>query len=444
MNKYIQVFPVLLLLLCGCSAEQEVEAQASSVTEVTSQPGESTDVESEAGIVLPTGFSAKLFAEGFVTPRHIVVNDNGDVYVTIRSGQAKFRRTNEAGGVVALRDTNGDGMADMVEKFATPDIDTGLALYDNHIYFSSMTTVYAVELGDGLVPTANIEVVLEQLPESDVGHRSKAITISDNGDLYVQIGAPSNSCQQEPGVPGSAGMMPCSLLENHGGVFRFDATARNQTPEDGYHYSTGHRNVVAMDWNETANAPYVLMHGRDGLNQLWGEYYSQEDDIELPAEEFYRLDDGDDLGWPYTYWDPIREERMVMPEFGGDGVTVAEGDEYNTPLIGFPGHSAPNDIVFYRAGQFPDRYSNGAFIAFHGGVVPRRAEPGGYNVIFAPMNARGEVTGDWEIFADDFESLASTSASVGRPTGLAVGPDGSLFIVDDAGGRIWKVSYSGE
>jgi len=255
MNKYIQVFPVLLLLLCGCSAEQEVEAQASSVTEVTSQPGESTDVESEAGIVLPTGFSAKLFAEGFVTPRHIVVNDNGDVYVTIRSGQAKFRRTNEAGGVVALRDTNGDGMADMVEKFATPDIDTGLALYDNHIYFSSMTTVYAVELGYGLVPTANIEVVLEQLPESDVGHRSKAITISDNGDLYVQIGAPSNSCQQEPGVPGSAGMMPCSLLENHGGVFRFDATARNQTPEDGYHYSTGHRNVVAMDWNETANAP---------------------------------------------------------------------------------------------------------------------------------------------------------------------------------------------
>jgi glucose/arabinose dehydrogenase len=245
-------------------------------------------------------------------------------------------------------------------------------------------------------------------------------------------------------MPGSPGLMPCSQLEDHGGVFRFSAAARNQTPADGYRYSRGHRNVVALEWNETAGAPYLLMHGRDGLNQLWPEYYGPEEDIEQPAEEFHRLEDGDDLGWPYTYWDPVRKRRMVMPEYGGDGETAAEGGKYKAPLIGFPGHWAPNDILFYRADQFPERYRDGAFIAFHGAVVPRRADPGGHSVVFVPMNAAGEITGDWEYFADDFESLASTPAGTGRPIGLAVGPDGALFVVDDAGGRIWKISYSSE
>jgi glucose/arabinose dehydrogenase len=116
---------------------------------------------------------------------------------------------------------------------------------------------------------------------------------------------------------------------------------------------------------------------------------------------------------------------------------------YKEPLIGFPGHWAPNDIVFYTGTQFPERYRNGAFIAFHGPVAPRREEPGGYNVVFVPMNADGEMTGDWEIFADDFEVPAPGTDLVGRPSGLAVGPDGSLYIGDDSGGRIWKVSYTG-
>jgi len=238
--------------------------------------------------------------------------------------------------------------------------------------------------------------------------------------------------------------MPCTQLDDHGGVFRFSATARNQNhAEDGIRYSTGHRNVVAMEWNDAASALYLMMHGRDGLTGDWSEDYSDADDIELPAEEFHRLDEGDNLGWPYTYFDPLRGERMVMPEYGGDGETPAESGEYKDPLIGFPGHWAPNDIVFYTADQFPDRYTNGAFLAFHGPVAPRRADPGGYNVVFVPMNEAGEMTGDWEYFADGFERPAEGAEGVGRPTGLAVGPDGSLFIVDDAGGRIWKVSYTG-
>jgi len=391
---------------------------------------------------LPRGFSATVFAEGLATPRHIAVRSNGDVYVSLRSGQAKFRPTDEPGGVAALRDTNGDGVADVVRRFGSADIDTGLALRDDRLYYSSTTTIYSVALGDELVPTAEPGIVVAEMPESGNGHRSKPITFDHAGHLYTQVGSPSNACQTENGKPGSPGLMPCTLLDAHGGVFRFDADARNQIhARAATRLSTGHRNVVALEWNDAAGALYLLMHGRDGLSQLWPSLYTAEQDIEIPAEEFHRLEEGDNLGWPYTYYDPLRRQRMVMPEYGGDGKTAAPERGYKTPLIAFPAHWAPNDLVFYAAAQFPARYRNGAFIAFHGAVTPRRADPGGYSVVFVPMNAAGQVTGNWEIFADDFERVRNAAGVAGRPSGLAVGPDGALYIGDDAGGRIFKVSY---
>lgn len=396
------------------------------------------------GMTLPVGFTATVFAQGLATPRHIAVNANGDVYATLRSGQAKFRATDEVGGIAALRDTDKDGVADITRTFGRPDTDTGLAIHEGQLYYSTMTAIYAVALSGELAPSGEPAVVIDAMPQSGSGHRTKPITFDEDGHLYTQVGSPSNACQAEQGTPGSPGLMPCTLLDEHGGVFRFIANSRNQIhAEDGIRYSTGHRNVVALEWNEAAGALYLLMHGRDGLNQLWPEHYSETDDIELPAEEFHRLAQGDDLGWPYTYYDPIRHERMVSPEYGGNGETPAAPGRYKDPLIAFPGHWAPNDLVFYDGMQFPERYRNGAFIAFHGPVTPRRADPGGYAVVFVPMSAAGEVTGEWELFADDFEVPTPGTDQIGRPSGLAIGPDGALYIGDDAGGRIWKVTYTG-
>lgn len=431
----MRAIPVLLaggFLLSGCGEPSTADSES---------PAGRVRV---SGFTLPQGFTATLFAEGFDVPRHIAVNDNGDVYVALRSGQARFSQTDEPGGIAALRDADGDGVADIVRRFGPTDIDTGLAIKDGYLYVASMTTIYAYPLTGELVPSGAPEVVVAGLPLSGSGHRTKPITLDNAGNLYTQVGSPSNSCQMEPGTPGSRGMEPCTLLEEHGGVFRFTASARNQThAEDHVRYSTGQRNVVALEWNDSAGALYLLMHDRDNLSQLWPEYFTLEDDIELPAEEFHRLERNDDLGWPYTYYDQIRGERMISPEYGGDGNTVAEPGRYKQPLIGFPGHWAPDDLVFYESDRFPERYRNGAFIAFHGQVNPRRPDPGGYNVVFVPMNADGDITGDWEIFADDFEVPDPGSDVIGRPNGLAVDAEGSLYIVDDAGGRIWKVSYSG-
>jgi len=431
MNARLLASAVALALLAGCGGGSDEADPAAAAT---------------AGLVLPPGFRATIFADGLDRPRHLAVSDAGDVYVVLRSGRGDLRPGEDAPpGIVALRDADGDGRAETMERFGRADTDTGIAIADGTLYFSSTTAIYALPLGGAaLVPPGEPEVVGSGLPESGGGHASKPITLDRDGHLYTQVGVPSNACQAQDRQPGSPGQMPCPLLERHGGVYRFIAAARNQTfDEDGIRFSTGHRNVVALEWNETANALYLAMHGRDQLDTLWPEHFTAKERAELPAEEFHVVRQGDDLGWPYTYYDQIRGERMVAPEYGGDGETPAEPGRYKDPLIGFPGHWAPNDLLFYTGTQFPERYRGGAFIAFHGSWNRAPEPQAGYNVVFVPMRD-GRPAGDWEVFADGFigaESITSPADAAHRPTGLAQGPDGALYVSDDVGGRIWRITY---
>jgi len=181
------------------------------------------------------------------------------------------------------------------------------------------------------------------------------------------------------------------------------------------------------------------------LDSLFPEHFTEDQRVELPAEEFHRAEQGDDFGWPYTYYDPQRGERMLAPEYGGDGKTAAEPGKYKDPLIGFPAHWAPNDLVFYTGTMFPERYRGGAFIAFHGSWNRAPQSQGGFCIVFVPMKD-GVPSGDWEIFADDFEGaepVISTRDARFRPSGLAVAPDGALYIGEDATGRIWRVTHTG-
>lgn len=114
-------------------------------------------------------------------------------------------------------------------------------------------------------------------------------------------------------------------------------------------------------------------------------------------------------------------------------------------LVALPAHWGPNDLLFYTGEQFPERYRSGAFIAFHGSWNRAPFPQGGYNVVFVPMRD-GAVTGDWEVFADGFQGedeLMSPRDATYRPTGLAQGPDGSMYISDSVTGRIWRVVYTG-
>lgn len=444
MNQKTMLYLVALLFIAGCSEQAQKE---DSVPKIVCAPG-------NGGITLPEGFCATLVVEELGlredhSARHIAVANNGDIYMKTRSPQ---------GGIVALRDTNGDFRADIIEYFSDMTgnrngilWETGMAIHDGYLWASNTTAVYRWPLPqDGeLVPKGEPEIVVGGFPEQN-SHESKAFTFDQSGNLYVAVGAPSNACQQEERTSGSAGILPCPILEEHGGIWRFSATQTGQVFSADARYATGLRNVVGLDWNVASNSLFVMQHGRDQLHTLWPDYYTVEDNAELPSESMFQVNEGDQFSWPYGYFDHRKNELMLSPEYGGDGeIPISESefaDRFEEPVLAFPGHWAPNDLYFYLGDHFPERYHGGAFIAFMGSWNRAPLPQQGYQVVFVPFN-NGQPSGDYEVFADGFagvDPIPNRGAAVYRPMGLTMGPDGALFISDYKKGRIWRVVYTGE
>ena len=398
------------------------------------------------GITLPEGFCGVVFANNLGRARHIAVNDNGDVYIAT---QAVRRRRGDTEAppprppIRALRDTDGDGKADVEEDFGDQAGGTGLDIYEGFLYFSTPSAVYRYRLTGDLLPAADAEVIVDGFPQQGQ-HASKPFTFDGDGSIYVNVGGPSNACQQEARTPGSPGIDPCPQRDRQAAIYRFGAATPNQTQqEDGVAYAVGIRNAMALDWNRETDQLYALQHGRDSLATLWPEYFDDEMSAELPSEEFLMVGEGSDYGWPYCYWDHFQDKRVLAPEYGGDGQQVGRCAAYDAPIMAFPGHWAPNDLVFYDGDQFPPRYRRGAFIAFHGSWNRAPLPQEGYNVVFVPMRA-GVPAADYEIFADGFAGPPPIQMGnvTARPTGLAVGPDGSLFIADGQRGKVWRIVYN--
>ena len=227
---------------------------------------------------------------------------------------------------------------------------------------------------------------------------------------------------------------PCPELAHRAGVWRFDANKRNQTPADGKRWATGLRNPMALSIQPGTGTLYAGVHGRDNLSETWG--FPPEEGRENPAETVFELREGANGGWPYCYFDSRKKTRMENPEYGGDGSKVGRCERVMTkPALSFPGHWAPNATMFYSGEMFPAQYHDGLFIAFHGSWNRSPAPQEGYRVVFAPFR-NGKAVGTYETFAAP--SGAPTSI---RPTGLATGPDGSLYVAADAQGKIWRVLY---
>lgn len=421
---------LLLFLIAGCSIEDNLPQG---------------DV-GNGGLILPPSFEAVVVTDSLRgRARHMAVNENGDIYV-------KARFPKRGGGNIALRDTTGDGKADVIVPFGGyPDdgtYGTAMRVHNGYIYFSSQLVVYRQKLTPGkLVPDSEVEVIMkDDHQHGNHEHIAKPIAFDDKGNIYIPFGAPSNACQIINRTPYSNGMDPCPLLEDHGGVWRFDANKRDQTQADGFKFATGLRSIVAMEWNKEDNNLYTVMHGRDDLLRLWAGKFSPWQSAELPSEEFLRITEGSDAGWPYCYYNQVKNLKVEAPEYGGDGETVGRCGNFEKPLIGFPGHWAPNDLLFYTGKQFPEHYYNGAFIAFHGSTNRAPYPQAGFFVAFVPF-ANGAPSGDWEVFADGFagvDPIVDVSDAVYRPMGLAQGPDGSLYVSDTEKGKIWRVMFKGE
>jgi glucose/arabinose dehydrogenase len=429
-------------LLAGCAvtalALAIMPALADDTARYSVDPEAARDA--QTGITLPQGFVATVFADELGRARHITVRDNGDVYVMLRQAV-------DGHGIVALRDTTGDGRADRVERFGD-FTGTGIKWHNGMLYASSDREVFRFAFsGNELVPSGAPETIVTGFPEQR-GHGAKPFVFDGQGNIYVNSGAPSNNCETELRTAGSPGQRPCPELERGGGIWRFaeDVAGQDQMA-DGFHYATGIRHAVAIDWSPHHNSLYVVQHGRDQLDQFWGEHFTPEMNAELPAEEFLKVSEGSVFGWPYTYYDHHQGYRVIAPEYGGDGRKPAESGRYEDPIQAFPAHWAPNDLHFYRGDAFPEFYRNGAFIVWHGSWNRMPFEQRGYKVTFTPMGDDGKPAGDWIVFADGFAGerpIESPRDAEYRPMGLAEGSDGALYVSDSQKGRVWRITWAGE
>jgi glucose/arabinose dehydrogenase len=387
------------------------------------------------GITLPEGFCALVVADSLGPARHITVAPNGDLFVAIRS-------TREAkGGIVALRDTNRDGRMDLRERFGENG-GSGIALVGTTLFFSTDDAVlrYLIPRA-GLRPSRAPDTVVADLPTGR-SHTAKTIAIRGN-DLFVNVGSPTNSCQVEDRQLQSPGQNPCPDLQTRAGIWRFDARRSGQKQADGVRWATGIRNAVAITIDPSTGQLWAAQHGRDQLVQNWPAHFDTTAGAELPAEELFRVGRGDDFGWPYCFYDGLAKRKVLAPEYGGDGKQVGRCANVKGPIAAMPAHWAPNGLLFYRGAQFPARFRGGAFIAFHGSWNRAPRPQGGYNVVFIPFT-RG-AAGPYELFATGFAGdQVQPNSAAHRPVGLAVGPDGSLYVSDDRGGRIWRVMWKGK
>lgn len=391
------------------------------------------------GLVLPPGFHASVVAEGLGPIRHMAIRGNGDIYVSTRHGRGQAST-----GIIALR-LGPDHKALQTEHFGNVDQGTGIRFYRGALYAASGTGIYRFPLeGDTLVPAAPPETIVDGLAVSN-----HAIAFDGKGNLFVSLDGGGNICA-DPNAPKDAkpvGLKPCPNLESKGGIWRFDASQPGQQFSSGEHYATGIRNLSALDWRER-DALYGAMHGRDGSHAAFPDVVSAADDDAIP-DEMFRIVKDTDMGWPYTYYDGARKIRLLAPEYGGDGKTSPAGGNYAAPVAAFqPRRPAVLDLAFYNGNQFPRMYRGGAFLAMHGGAdgEPLPGGQAGYDIVFVPF--RGGKAGTPTIFADGFAGSAASDKNVKtaayRPVGVAVGPDGALYVADSNKGRIWRISYDGK
>ncbi|MBI5600860.1 MAG: PQQ-dependent sugar dehydrogenase [Gemmatimonadetes bacterium] len=404
----------------------------------------------DAGLTVPAGFCAQVVADRLGAARHVVVASNGDVLINAnpsRGGAESGTGSGPGGGLVLLRDTNGDGKADLVRRLGGRG-GTGIAVADGYLWATDRNNVVRYRFAVGDTVLGAVDTILGNLPTG--GHTAYNFVVRGRV-LYLNVGSRSNSCQAADRQTRSMGVDPCIELEGRAGIWRFDAHRPGQTMADGRRFASGIRNAVALAWNEPAGELWAVMHGRDQLAMNWG--FSDAYNAENPGEELLRIREGDDFGWPYCYHSMEEKKLVLAPEYGGDGKQVGRCATKKPAVYAFPGHWAPNALLFYTGRSFPSAYRNGAFVVFHGSWNRAPLVQDGFKVSFVPLR-RGKAAGAARTFADGFASEAfkgnraagppAAGVRNHRPTGIAQAPDGSIYITDDLSGTVYRISYQGK
>lgn len=357
----------------------------------------------EARLQVPAGFRVNLFAEGLERPRWLALTPDGDVLVT-ETRANRIRR---------LADSDGDGIAESKETFATAanglNIPFGMAFAQGFFFLGNTDAVLRFPFAPGQRALSGQGEPIADLPGGGYNqHWTRNVVVSPEGDrLYVSIGSRSN-VDEEPSPRASVQVM---------GLDGSDRRA----------FATGLRNPVGLDFHPMSEALYGTVNERDGLGD------------DLVPDYLAQLESGDFFGWPYTYLSPENLEPRQLT--GGASKNPTLATQTKTPEVLFQAHSAALGLQFYDGQTFPDRYRNGAFVAFRGSW--NRSQGTGYKVVFVPFDEAGQPLGYYEDFLRGFLVDPTILTTWGRPVGLLVMPDGALLVTDEANNRIYRVQYEG-
>jgi glucose/arabinose dehydrogenase/mono/diheme cytochrome c family protein len=444
--SYVLVALATIYVSASLMRAEKIRAEKQSNAGAAS--GSQTCPNDDSGLKLPAGFCATVFADGIGHARHMVVAPSGVLYVNTWSGRYYGNDTPRPGGfLVALQDKSGTGKADVIERFGETVQSggaggTGIGMYKGSIYAEINDRIARYSLPAGsIVPSGSADTIVSGLPLGG-DHPMHPFIINADGSMYVDVATATNSCQLKNRTPKSPGANPCTELETRGGIWLYDANKTNQTFSPAERFATGIRNAEGFAIDSKGRV-FVTQHGRDQLRANWPDFYSPDQEATLPSEELLLLKAKGDYGWPECYHDPFVQKLVLAPEYGGNGKTIGACANKIAPTAVFPAHWAPNAMVRYDQKEFPEHYHGGVFIAFHGSWDRAPYPQGGYNVIFQAL-AGNHASGQCEIFADGFAgAVKSPAEAVHRPSGLAVGPDGSLYVSDDVHGRIYRIVYRG-
>lgn len=362
---------------------------------------------------VPDAFEVSLFADKLDNPRQALVLPNGDLGVVSQG----------SGTIFILRDADQDGRAEWIERFAAGfNKPNGIAHRAGELLVADQEGIWGLTYQDGAIrsqgtqPRRAADVPPEQRKPDPVmdgqklitargvfggvqGHANRDLEIGPNGQLYVGVGS-----------AGNLGVEP----EPKATIQRFSADGKEQTT-----IASGVRNPVGLAFHPETGALWATVQERDGFgDQLVPDYL-----IQVQEGGFY--------GWPYAYTGNHPQPGFATMAPDKIAASIA-------PDLLFEGHSAAMDFVFLTGERVPPDYRGDAIVALKGSW--NRSKPTGYKVVRVKFE-QGRPVGWYDNFMTGFWTEGEDRALVwGRPADVALAPDGTLFVVDDTGGTIWRVT----